>query len=230
VMVSREGNCQVLPFSNRLQAAVLSNAAAEGAAAVCCPIAWGCTLFVRPSSNSNSTSYVQHCSTAGACTCCAGPCTIQGTNHTQSWGVVSSQCSFFGDAGDADYVVPFTGSRAWVYDMGMSQSKPWHTWTLQGDDQVCVDLVHTACCDSCQLQPPYCQVLSPEAGVGVWLAALLVTVWGLSWHAVVNPLLDRRLTHTQLVLCFSQSAQTVVSCSVHSFDYSPVSCFAVPCR
>lgn len=39
-------------------------------------------------------------------------------------------------AGDADYVVPYTGTRAWVYDLNLKQSKPWHSWHIPGDDQV----------------------------------------------------------------------------------------------
>jgi hypothetical protein len=39
-------------------------------------------------------------------------------------------------AGDHDYVVPYTGTRAWVYDMKLQQSKPWRPWSLPGDDQV----------------------------------------------------------------------------------------------
>ena len=123
-------------------------------------------------------------------------------------------------AGDADYVVPFTGSRAWVHDMGMKPSKPWHTWTLQGDDQVCADPVHTVCCDSCQLQPPYCQVTSPEAGAGVRLGALLVTVWGMSWHAVVNALLNCSLPTRSW--CCASASQIRQSCVVQCISMTPL--------
>jgi hypothetical protein len=41
-----------------------------------------------------------------------------------------------GVAGDHDYVVPYTGSRAWVYDMGLRQATPWHSWSISGDDEV----------------------------------------------------------------------------------------------
>lgn len=33
-------------------------------------------------------------------------------------------------------MVPYTGTRAWVYDLGLKQSRPWHSWSLQGSDQV----------------------------------------------------------------------------------------------
>lgn len=39
-------------------------------------------------------------------------------------------------AGDHDYVVPYTGTRAWVYGMDLQEAKPWHSWSLPGDDQV----------------------------------------------------------------------------------------------
>lgn len=38
--------------------------------------------------------------------------------------------------GDHDYVVPYQGTRAWVYDLGLKQAKTWHSWSLPGDDQV----------------------------------------------------------------------------------------------
>lgn len=78
-------------------------------------------------------------------------------------------------AGDADYVVPFTGSRAWVHDMGMKPSKPWHTWTLQGDDQACADPVHTVCCDSRQLHTA--SLLSSD----ITLKLVLVLGWVHCW-------------------------------------------------
>jgi hypothetical protein len=40
-------------------------------------------------------------------------------------------------SGTADYIVPFTGSRAWVYGLGMKASKPWHSWSMPGSKQVC---------------------------------------------------------------------------------------------
>lgn len=40
-------------------------------------------------------------------------------------------------SGDADYVVPFTGSRAWVYSLRRRVVKPWRPWQLaRGDGQV----------------------------------------------------------------------------------------------
>jgi serine carboxypeptidase-like clade 1 len=32
-------------------------------------------------------------------------------------------------SGDHDYVVPFTGTRAWVYGLGLPVSAPWHAWS-----------------------------------------------------------------------------------------------------
>jgi hypothetical protein len=39
-------------------------------------------------------------------------------------------------SGTADYVVPFTGSRAWVYGLGLPTAKPWRAWSIPGSKQV----------------------------------------------------------------------------------------------
>jgi hypothetical protein len=39
-------------------------------------------------------------------------------------------------SGTADYIVPFTGSRTWVYGLGLKASKPWHSWSMPGSKQV----------------------------------------------------------------------------------------------
>ncbi|WIA44590.1 hypothetical protein OEZ86_007312 [Tetradesmus obliquus] len=39
-------------------------------------------------------------------------------------------------SGTADYVVPFTGSRAWVYGLGLKEAKPWGAWSMPGSQQV----------------------------------------------------------------------------------------------
>jgi len=45
-------------------------------------------------------------------------------------------CCRVATAGDHDYVVPNTGTRAWVYGMNLQEAKPWHSWSLPGDDLV----------------------------------------------------------------------------------------------
>eukprot|EP00878_Enallax_costatus_P028116 GHUV01030330.1.p1 GENE.GHUV01030330.1~~GHUV01030330.1.p1 ORF type:complete len:292 (+),score=52.53 GHUV01030330.1:86-961(+) len=39
-------------------------------------------------------------------------------------------------SGDHDYVVPFTSSREWVYDLNYEERKPWHAWRVPGLEQV----------------------------------------------------------------------------------------------
>eukprot|EP00879_Flechtneria_rotunda_P016121 GHRR01016863.1.p1 GENE.GHRR01016863.1~~GHRR01016863.1.p1 ORF type:complete len:501 (+),score=113.92 GHRR01016863.1:376-1878(+) len=39
-------------------------------------------------------------------------------------------------SGDHDFVVPFTGTRAWVYSLGLEQRKGWHSWNVPGSKQV----------------------------------------------------------------------------------------------
>jgi serine carboxypeptidase-like clade 1 len=38
-------------------------------------------------------------------------------------------------SGDHDYVVPFTGTRAWLHSLGRAHMHKWQAWTMDG--QVC---------------------------------------------------------------------------------------------
>ncbi len=47
-------------------------------------------------------------------------------------------------SGDHDFVVPFTGTRAWVYGMNLTVDQPYSPWMFQS--QVRTELVHLAPC------------------------------------------------------------------------------------
>lgn len=40
-------------------------------------------------------------------------------------------------SGDHDYVVPFTGTRAWLHSLGRPHRHKWQAWTMDGQVRGC---------------------------------------------------------------------------------------------